>query len=211
MSRQATCGEIHAFIANETVGEFEASPVVLIQGYRGTGKTALAAGIGTEFALRKQRDGRYGRTLYVTAFSLFEATALNRGADPTGAPRRLHRRKLQHLGAGDPWRPDCAEMLIIDDVYSDDGAYGGGTPAEILDDIRRRPELCRLLLSRKTVWVTGTSEFATCGAAHGWKAWHDALAEFYGLPVAADGTRESGSGGQPRESLPVIWLRQPIR
>ena len=202
---------IRAFVANEPVGGFEASPAVLIQGYRGTGKTALAAGIGTEFALRKQRDGRYGRTLYVTAFSLFEATAPNRGASPTGEPWPLHRRELQFLGAGDPWHPDCAEMLIIDNVDSDDCVYGGESPAEILDNIRRRPELRRLLRCRKTVWVTGTSEFAKRGAAHGWKAWHDALAAFYGLPIAADEVGDSASGGKPRASLPVIWLRQPIR
>ena len=108
---------IRAFISDKEVCGFEPSSAVLIQGYRGAGKTALGVGIGSEYALRKKND-TYGRSLYITAFSLLESA----GQGISDKRWTVNRRKMRFLGGGDPWCLDSADMLIIDDVDSSMGS-----------------------------------------------------------------------------------------
>ena len=208
-----TCGvnktnvtRIEAFIAGKNIGGFDDSQAILIQGYRGTGKTTLAVGIGSEIALRRKKNHGYGRVLYMTAFNLFERGTPER----RGKKRSIKRWTPRILGSGDPWTLECTDVLIIDDVDSDNDVYGGSSPSEIMEKLQAQRGLCKLLKSKKTVWVTGSSEFECEKAAHGWSAWLEALSKFYGEEV--DKTR---NGGKPedvktREPIPVIWLRQPL-
>lgn len=196
---------ILAFITNRKTDGYEPSRAVLIQGYPGTGKSTLAVGIGTEAALHK-RNGKYGRVRYLTAFSLFEPSA----CEGMRQAWRLKRRTRRLLGTGDPWSVECAEVLIIDDVDSDNGIYGTKRPKEILDKLKEQDELCELLKSKRTVWVTGTSQFEKKRAAQGWVAWHDALSEFYGYEVDRKKTAKNPVETVAREPIPVIWLQQPL-
>lgn len=195
---------IRAFITNDKIDGRCASPAVLIQGLRGTGKSTLAIGIGTEVALHK-KNGEYGRALYLSAFSLFERGA----AKGVGEPSAVKRRTRRLVGTGDPWSIECADVLIIDDVDSDNCIYGGVTPAEILGRLMKEKDLCDRLRRKRTVWVTGTSEFGSETADHGWVAWHKALSDFYGCTV--DETRTAGDrDDMAREPIPVIWLTRPL-
>ena len=196
---------IRAFITREKTNGHEPSDAILIQGCRGTGKTTLAVGMGTEVALYKRRGG-YGRCRYVTAFSLFEHGARKAVGEASPVKRRTRRM----LGTDDPWSLKCAEVLIIDDVDSDNGVYGGVTPAEILKKLKAQKELWKLLRCKKTVWVTGTGEFENEKADHSWRAWQKALSEFYDFEI--DNTKTSCAAADifARESIPVIWLQKSL-
>ncbi len=105
---------------------------------------------------------------------------------------------------------ECADVLIIDDVDSNNCIYGGVKPQEILRRLTKQADLCKLLKSRRTVWVTGMVQFERETADHGWVAWHKALSNFYDCTI--DKTK---NGGKPedivaREPIPVIWLKQPL-
>lgn len=104
---------IRAFVENREIDDYEPSPAILIQGYRATGKSTLAFAIGTEVALHKT-NGRYGRARYLTAFALFERDA----REGDGEASQLERRMSKFFGTGDPWKLECADVLIIDDVDS---------------------------------------------------------------------------------------------
>ncbi len=203
--KQCNIWRLRAFITGETIEGYRPSRAVLIQGYRGTGKTTLAVGIGSEIALNK-RNGGYGRSLYLTAFNLFDRTGLNSTDDPA----KLLRWKPRFLGSGDPWSLECAEVLIIDDVDSD--LCTGGTAIEILEKIRGRRDLCKLLKEKKTVWVTGSTKFKDDKAGNGWFEWLKALSEFYGYTIDTTGkpTDDTPEAIMKCEPIPVIWLRQPI-
>lgn len=203
--RKHNASRICAFIKGETTDDYEPSPAILIQGYPGTGKSTLAVGIGTEVALHK-REGCYGRSLYLTAFGLFERDAREACGDASPVTRRTRRL----FGTGDPWSADRAEVLVIDDVDSDNDVYGGIKPAEILEKLRARPRICKLLRCKRTVWVTGTTQFGCEEDDRGWRAWHEALCEFYDCEI--DETRTGGDPGDivAREPIPVIWLQQPL-
>ena len=212
--KEHNASRIRAFITQEEFKEYPPSRAILIQGYRGTGKSALAIGIGTEVALLKgkrrvaanNKKSKYGRSRYLTAFSLFEHGACVAG----GTPWTIMRRTRRLLGTGDPWSLECAEVLIIDDVDSDNGVYGAKTPAEILDKLRAQSGMYDLLKSKRTVWVTGTGEFEEDAADHGWVAWHEALSEFYGCKIDKTKTGNVPADVVAREPIPVIWLQQPL-
>ena len=196
---------IRAFVTDKDLDGFPPSPAILIQGYRGTGKTTLAVGIGTDVALQK-RYGGYGRCRYLTAFSLFEHGVKN--AEGKGSP--VDRRTRRLLGTGDPWSLKCAEVLIVDDVDSDNGVYGGMTPAEILEKLKAHKDVRSLLRCKKTVWVTGTGQFENDEAEHSWRAWHKALCEFYECDIDAKRTDCNPADTVAREPIPVIWLKNPL-
>ncbi len=200
---------IRAFIAGRQVDGYAPSPAVLIQGYRGTGKTTLAIGIGTEVAVRKGPKGKHGKSSYLTAFGLFEKGA-KKGK---GEAEPIARRKPWMLGTGDPWSLAEAEYLIIDDVDSDSERYGGHTPDKIIEHITSNTEVRDLLMGgRKTVWVTGGGEFKNEQAARGWRAWLVALTALYGLdPPEHDRKGDTPADIRAREPIPVIWLEQPIK
>lgn len=201
--KQCNAWRVRAFITGKTIKGYCPSPAVLIQGYRGTGKTTLAVGIGSEIALYK-KNGRYGRSLYLTAFNLFDRAGLN-SAD---YPAKLLRWKPRFLGSGDSWSLECAEVLIIDDVDSD--LCAGGTAKEILNKIRSRPHLCELLKEKKTVWVTGSTKLKDDTAGNGWSEWLKALTDLYGCTIDNAQTGDTPEAIMKREPIPVIWLRQPI-
>jgi hypothetical protein len=198
---------LRAFITDRPAGGFDPSPAVLIQGYRGTGKTLMAVGIGSEVAIgERPPKGACGRTLYRTAFSLFEE-----GAPPGDmGTATIVRRHAPLFGTPDRWKLDDAEYVIIDDIDSDGGPYGDYTPDAIIDHLESRAELRDALKRKKTVWVTGTTEFESEDAPQGWLAWMQALARLYGCPI--DDTRQGDdpTAIQAREPIPVIWLRQEI-
>ena len=202
-TKQYNAWRVCAFITGNTVNEYRPSPAVLIQGYRGTGKTTLAVGIGSEVALHK-RNGRYGRSLYLTAFNLFDSA----GPKASNDPGKLLRWKPRFLGSGDPWRLEEADVLIIDDVDSD--LCAGITAKKLIERIRDRPELCRLLKEKKTVWVTGSTEFQSDNKPNGWSAWLEAISEFYGCTIDKKQTEKTPEAIMKREPIPVIWLDQPI-
>lgn len=196
---------IRAFIENREIDCYTPSPAILIQGYRATGKSTLAIAIGTEVALHKT-NGRYGRARYLTAFALFERDA----REGNGKASQLERRMSRFFGAGDPWKLDCADVLIIDDVDSDNGVYGSLKTQQILDKLKEQPDLCKLLRSKRTVWVTGTSQFNDDCAERGWTAWHKALCTFYGCEIQDTGCSDIPTAIVAREPIPVIWLQQPL-
>ena len=196
---------IQAFIRDKPINCFEPSKAILIQGHRGTGKSALAVGIATEVALQK-RHGKYGRSRYFTAFSLFEQGIGTVRSQAAPVKRRIRRL----LGTGDPWSENCAELLVIDDVDSDNGVYGAKTPAQILAELKKNPQLCQILKQKKTVWVTGTGQFGNLCASHGWIAWHDALCAFYNCGIQPQRTGCGPAEIQAREPIPVIWLQERL-
>lgn len=197
---------IRAFVAGKSFGGHPSSPAILVRGDRGTGKTTLAVGIGTEVALHKKK-GSYLRYRYLTAFSLFERDGK---LDTSGTPL-VERRIRRLLGTGDPWSLECAEVLIIDDVDSKNGILGGLKSAQILDKLRAQADICKLLRCKRTVWVVGTtSQYAGDTADHGWCAWHEALSEFYCCNSHSEWTGGKAQDGGAHKRIPVIWLKKPL-
>ncbi|MGF1609541.1 MAG: hypothetical protein ACFCUQ_09105 [Kiloniellales bacterium] len=203
---QHNADRILAFIGQEPCNGFAAQPTVLIQGYKGTGKTTLGVAIGSELAMRRKK------VLYVTAFALFEETA------PTPAyqgVRRVERRVEKLLGAGDPWSLDEVDFLIIDNVDTDSPLYSSDMPEEIIAKLRARPELERLLHKVRTVWVSGSPKFATDDEQVNWQAWERALIALYDLPapeaVATPPEKCTPREIERAEPVPIIWLRQQLK
>ncbi len=199
---------IQAFISGKPVGGFDPPPAVLIQGYRGTGKSTLGIGIASEVAVaRSPATGACGRSLYFTAFNLFEPSAP--GSD-AGA-KVILRRKPRELGSGDPWSIEDAEVLVIDDVDSDNPLYCGGTPSQVISHMRaERPDVLGLVSKRKSVWITGSTRFTEEDDPRGWKAWLAALASLYGCSIDESRVGDTPADIMAREPIPVVWLCQPL-
>lgn len=205
---QHNIDRIAAFIKGREVGGFQPPPAILIQGYRGTGKTTLGVGIGSEIAVSKKGSVKTrGRALYFTAFGLFERGVRKKAE---GAPETIRRRKPGLLGTDDPWSAEEAEVLIIDDVDSDSGLYGGSDPKMIVKHLMEQKETFDLLRSKRTVWVTGTSAFDDADSPGHWSCWLEALATLYGREIKDTGDATDPAAVEGREPIPVLWLTQPI-
>ena len=200
---------IEAFLRRRPVAGFAPPPAVLIQGYRGTGKSTLGVGIASEAAVGIDPDtGACGRALFFTAFQLLEPPA----PGDLGDAEVILRRKPRALGAGDTWSAREADVLVIDDVDSDNPLVLGDTPERLLDTLEtQRPDLLALLRAKRTVWITGSSRFALEDDPHGWTAWLAALCRLYGLTPDPDRTGDDPAAIEAREPIPVLWLRQPLR
>lgn len=200
---------IEAFLAGRPVAGFSPPPAVLIQGYRGTGKSTLGVGIASEAAVGiDPATGACGRALYFTAFQLLEPPA----PGDLGDAEVILRRKPRALGSGDAWSAREADVLVIDDVDSDNPLVLGDTPERLLETLEtRRRDILDLVRSKRTVWITGSSRFAFEDDPHGWRAWLGTLCRLYGLTPDPDRAGDDPAAIEAREPIPVIWLRQPLR
>ncbi len=198
---------IRAFIAGERVGGFDPSPAIVIQGRQGTGKSTLGIGIACEVALHKRSTGDFGRSAYLTAFGLFEDKAPPLEMAPA---IEFKRPQAKVLGAGEAWRPEDVDVLVIDDVDSDNPIYASATAEQIVHQIKERPDVFELVRRKRTVWITGSTQYSDESSPHSWKAWVKALTDLYECSVD-----ESRLGDEPaditaREPIPVIWLTQRL-
>lgn len=210
--RAHNAARIRAFITGETVEGFRPPPAVLIQGLRGTGKSTLGVGIASEFALRRKPQTRkHGRSLYFTAFGLFERDAPQAEPRMDGAPYVMPRRKPRFLGTGDPWSVDECELLVIDDVDGDNPVTADAGAERVLAYMQeQRPDILDLVRTKQTVWISGSTRFADEGHPSGWQAWLHTLARLYGCTIDETRLGDDPPAIEAREPIPVIWLQQRL-